>query len=167
MSSTAGVYRSIDYVVIERHSHQFPARCFWCNRALTEPPMAAATPAANVPLPRLPVCKPCHTQRHRRPRFALAVGIAAWTAAALLFFWLDEITGSLGSLLPAILASMLVIIGLSAAVIAFELRVTATGYAPTHVDEQYVWVSGANRDFLGALPDWSGMTLNEVRRAHR
>lgn len=129
--------------------------------------METATPAANVPLPRLPVCKPCHTQRLRRPRLALAVGMAAWIGAALLFIWLDEITGSSNSMVPAIFASMLVIIGLTAAVIAFELRVTAAGYSPVHVDEQYVWVAGAHREFLGALPDWSGMTLKELQQARR
>ncbi len=152
MAGITGVYRNEKYVVVERHHHQFPQHCIWCNSAV-----GAATAAAtggNASL-RLLVCGACATTRNRLPRFVTILGVTALVAALALFF-------SAG----AIFAAALFLAGLIGLVITWRLHIAArSSFRPAHEDEQYVWIAGAHRNFLNALPAWPGMTLVELRRS--
>lgn len=152
MAGITGVYRNEKYVVVERQHHQFPQYCIWCNNAV-DGTAAAAAADGNASV-QLPVCGACATTRNRLPRFVAILGVTALVAALVLFF-------SAG----AIFAAALFLAGLIGLIIAWRLHIAARSFRPTHEDEQYVWIAGAHRNFLNALPAWPGMTLAELQRS--
>ncbi|MDP1536645.1 MAG: hypothetical protein Q8L95_05630 [Burkholderiales bacterium] len=149
MAGITGVYRNEKYVVVERQHHQFPQYCIWCNSAVDGAATAVAADGnASV---QLPVCGACAATRNRLPRFVAILGVTALIAALVLFF-------SAG----AVFAAALFLAGL---IIAWRLHIAARSFRAAHEDEQYLWITGAHRNFLNALPVWPGMTLAELQRS--
>lgn len=150
-STNSGVYRSEKYVVVERHRHQFPQRCTWCNRAIEEKP---ATPAAPGTASRVhpPACATCKLTRNRLPMIVAVFGVTTLLAAPALYFTLGPLV-----------AGALLLTGLADLGIAWWLRTTARKFHCVREDEQYVWIGGAHQDFIATLPAWHGMKFSELQ----
>ena len=83
MAGIAGVYRSEKYVVVERHRHQFPQHCIWCNSVIAEGVAAAAPGSDGESKP--PMCGTCKTTRNRRPKTVGIFGVITVVAAPLVY----------------------------------------------------------------------------------
>lgn len=150
MSGIAGVYHSDKYVVVERHRHQFPQHCIWCNSAINDPLAASAAPGARETV-ALPVCGSCAKRRSLLPRIVGAAGVLSLIAAPAAY-----------SMMGVFVAAALFISGWVDLAIAYWLHQTAKSGRTVREDEQYVWIAGASGKFLAALPQWSGMKLEQL-----
>lgn len=149
MAVIAGVYRSEKYVVVERHRHQFPQHCIWCNSVIAEG-VAAAAPGSDGDI-KPPMCATCTATRNRLPKTVGIFGVITFVAAPLVY-----------SNMGALVAGALLLTGFIDLVIAWRLHVAASGYRAVREDEQYVWIAGAHNGFLAVLPQWSGLKLGEM-----
>jgi len=152
LKGSSGVYRSDGLVVIERHRHQFPALCATCGAACAAPQPAHAAPGTR-PAPQPPLCPACGSRRGRVVKIIAITGIVMILAAPAVFHPLGH--------LPAI---ALLLTGITDLGIAWWMRGRVPGFRTVREDEQYVWIAGAQRDFLAALPAWHGMKLDELQR---
>jgi len=151
LKGTSGVYRSDDMVVVERHRHQFPSLCLSCGAVCAVPEAAPATPGRGSKL-RPPVCADCNSRRGRVAKIVAIAGVALIIATPAVYYALGH--------LPAI---AMLLTGITDLGIAGWLRGHALRFRVVHEDEQYVWIAGAQRDFLAALPAWHGMKIGELR----
>lgn len=151
LKSTSGVYRSDNHVVVERHRHQFPSLCLSCGAVCAVPEAAPSTPGIRSKL-RPPVCPACNSRRGRVATIVAIAGVAMIIAAPPVYYMLG--------MQPAV---AMLLTGVTDLGIAWWLRGHALKYRLIHEDEQYVWIAGAQRDFLAALPEWQGMKLGELQ----
>lgn len=150
MSGIAGVYRSDKYVVVERHRYQFPQHCIWCNSAIDDQPSASGT-HNDTEAVKLPVCASCARRRNLLPRIVGAAGLLILLATPAAY-----------SMLGPLVAAALFISGLLDLAIAYWLHQSAKSGHMVRDDEQYLWIAGAHSAFLAALPQWSGMKLEQL-----
>ena len=151
LKGTAGVYRSDDIVVVERHRHLFPSLCLACGGVCAVPQAAPSTPGIRSKL-RPPVCPACNTRRSLIPKIVTIAGVAMIIAAPAVHFALGP--------LPA---GAMLLTGVTDLGIAWWLRGHALRFRVVREDEQYVWIAGAQRDFVAALPAWHSMKLDEMQ----
>lgn len=151
LKSSSGVYRSDDLIVVERHRHQFPALCLACGGVCSVPETAAFTPGTRSKL-RPPVCQSCNSRRGRVAKIVAIAGVALIIAAPAVYYALGH--------LPAI---AMLLTGVTDLGVAWWLHSHALRFRTVREDEQYVWIAGAQRDFLAALPAWNGMKLDELQ----
>lgn len=150
MAGIAGVYRSEKYVVIERYRYQFPQHCIWCNSAIDDQFSASGTNNVREAV-TLPVCTSCAKRRSLLPRIVGAAGALSLIAAPAAY-----------SMMGVFVAAALFISGWVDLAIAYWLHQTAKSGRTVREDEQYVWIAGAGSKFLAALPQWSGMKLEQL-----
>jgi hypothetical protein len=94
----------------------------------------------------------------------MAVGLCAWAFAVSCFIWVG-VSGRQSDdpyLIGGAISSVALFgIGLAALFIAAAFKNVALPVA--HIDDEQVWIAGADPDVLASLPEWTGPSFQQLR----